>query len=615
MCGIGGYFLRQGARAPAGIIDKLQGALAHRGPDAAGRYVDDDAGLVHTRLSIVDPAGGDQPFVRKNRAGQRRVLVANGEIYNHTELRRARCAGIDFASDSDCEIIAALIGAFGHEAVRELRGMYAFALYSPESREAVLARDPFGIKPLYYHESVDGVFFASEPAALRAAGLGRATRDDVDSRLHAASIIDRQFARDDIEAFAGIRRLGPGETLVVRDGRIALRHFDRPLEAVKPGDSQADTRQFGLALRESVEAHLMADVPLGLFFSGGVDSASILSCMAGIGAQGGTPGGPGGGTGRLLAYHVRFDRAGDDPGPEAELARALASDAGAEFVDVPYAKADFLANAGRAALCVDDAIADYAVLPTLHLAARAARDVKVVLSGEGGDEFFAGYGRYRAGLRPFGAKFPTRPGPAMRAGIFRREVGETMRRHMEAMSAGMPGLLARLVDRGGALDRLQRHDIADWLPNNLLVKLDRCLMRHGVEGRTPYIDRKLSGYGLGLGADARIRGRAGKWLVKSWLERNMPAARPFAPKRGFTVPVGRWIAEEADRLAPLVAAQPGIGAVIDTSTVPHLFQAAGGRGGLLAWRVLMYAVWHQVHHVGVDAGQPVDQILAARQPG
>ena len=596
MCGIGGYFLRPGRTAPEGTLDRIQAALAHRGPDGSGRYTDRLAGLVHTRLSIVDLANGAQPFIAPDEDGGK-VLIANGEIYNHSALRHSHCQGYRFTSASDCETMLALWARHGTESLFRLRGMYAAALYDPTGGEAVLLRDPFGIKPLYISETEDGVFFASEQAALRAAGIGVCDPDP----LHAACIIDRQFAPDDLPAFAGIRRLAPGEIVVIRDGRIAESRRDTPLDSAVAGEI-SDPSAFQSHLHDSVDAHLMADVPLGLFFSGGVDSTAILAAMSDLRRRDGS-------AAPILTYTVRFDRGSDD---ETMVARGIATDEGAEFVDVPYGKADFLMDAGLAALACDDAAADYAILPTLHLARRAAEDVKVALSGEGGDEFFAGYGRYRAGLRTIGAKFPIRPGAAIRNSVLHGNLISQLMARYRSGATRMPGLITRLTDRDAALAALQRHDIDDWLPNDLLIKLDRCLMRHGLEGRTPFVDRMMSVYGFRLAHKAKIGSRGGKHIVKSWLETRLPASRPFARKRGFTVPVGDWIAEEAAQLAPLVAAQPGVETVMTPDQAQTVIRNAGGRGGLLAWRVLFYALWHQVHVCGIDPHQPLAEILAAR---
>ena len=611
MCGIGGYFLRPGSAAPAAALDRMEAALAHRGPDGSGRFTDSHVGFIHTRLSIVDLAKGAQPFIAPVGEGGA-VLIANGEIYNHAALRQSHCGGYDFGSGSDCETMLALWSRHGTAALQQLRGMYAAALYDPGSGEGLLIRDPFGIKPLYICETADGLFFASEIAALRATGLAETAPDRAapdraaPDPLHAGCIIDRQYAPDDLPAFPAIRRVAPGEMLVIRDGRIAEAMTDAPLETSLIDPAALTTAGFATQLHDSVEAHLMADVPLGLFFSGGVDSTAILAALADLRSRDG-------GSEPILTYTVRFDRGADD---ETALAASLAASEGADFVDVPYGKADFLADAGLAALACDDAVADYAILPTLHLARRAARDVKVVLSGEGGDEFFAGYGRYRAGLRAIGAKFPTRPGPALRAGLFGDDVTRRLTARYERAGAAMPGVLQRLANRPGALAALQRHDIDDWLPNDLLIKLDRCLMRHGLEGRTPFIDRQLSPFGFHLPVAAKIGRGGGKHLVKSWLAERLPACRPFARKRGFTVPVGGWIAEESRTLAPLVAAQEGVAGLISAGAARAVIDSAdgrgNGRGGLLAWRLLFYALWHQIHCRGVDAEQPVAEILAAR---
>ena len=602
MCGIGGYFLKPGQTIAAGLLDKIETSMAHRGPDGSGRFIDENVGFIHTRLSIIDVAGGAQPFVNKDE-GATKVGMVNGEIYNHAALRRDLASDHAFQSQSDCETLFAIWSRYGPEIVTRLRGMYAAAMYDSMRHEGILVRDPFGIKPLYYCEDSRGLFFASEPAALRAIGISSQTPD----RLHAACIIDRQYAPNDLPAFPTIKRVVPGETLVIRHGEIVARHRDTPLERLPDADSQRDmsptTAAFAAHLHDSVSAHLMSDVPLGLFFSGGVDSSAILASMANLRQSNGSSA-----SDPLMTYTVRFDRGSDD---ETGQAAALAAAAGADFVDVPYGKADFWRDAGMAALACDDAVADYAILPTLHLARRAANDVKVVLSGEGGDEFFAGYGRYRAGMRRIGAKFPTRPGAALAGGILPSDLAQRLRNLYKQADSHMPGLQDRWFNRTAALNNLQQHDIDDWLPNDLLIKLDRCLMRHGVEGRTPFVDRHMSHYGFQLPPHAKIGKAGGKHLVKQWVNDVMPAAQPFAKKRGFTVPVGAWIADDAQILAPLVAAQPGISALLGANDVHSIFHSANGRGGLLAWRILFYALWHQIHYCGVAADQPLDAVLAS----
>jgi asparagine synthase (glutamine-hydrolysing) len=243
---------------------------------------------------------------------------------------------------------------------------------------------------------------------------------------------------------------------------------------------------------------------------------------------------------------------------------------------------------------MDDPAADYAIIPTWFLAREArAQGIKVVLSGEGGDEIFGGYGRYRAARRPWWLG-----GKAMRAhGAFDRL--DVLR---EAPRRWRDGIAAAEAAPAGARTRLmaaQAVDIADWLPNDLLTKLDRCLMAHGVEGRTPFLDPGIAAAGFRLPDALKIRDGMGKWILRQWLARHFPAARPFAPKRGFTVPVGAWIAEEGERLGALVAANAGVASVARPDRVRALFRAAGSkREGFAAWILLFLALWHRRHVEG-----------------
>ncbi len=256
--------------------------------------------------------------------------------------------------------------------------------------------------------------------------------------------------------------------------------------------------------------------------------------------------------------------------------------------------------------CMDDPAADYAIIPTWFLARRARQDVKVVLSGEGGDEIFAGYGRYRSAMRPW-----WQGGRVMRArGTFDkldllRETPLTWRDGLAAAeaSAAQPGRTRLAI--------AQATDIADWLPHDLLLKLDRCLMAHGVEGRTPFLDAELAAVGFSLPDALKVRSGRGKYLLRRWLERAMPAAQPFAPKQGFTVPIGAWIAEQGARLGPLVAASPGVAEIARPDRVAALFRnTAGKREGHAAWTLLFYALWHRAHVQGQPSSGDVFECLS-----
>ena len=256
--------------------------------------------------------------------------------------------------------------------------------------------------------------------------------------------------------------------------------------------------------------------------------------------------------------------------------------------------------------CMDDPAADYAIIPNWFLARRARQDVKVVLCGEGGDEIFAGYGRYRSAMRPW-----WRGGRVMRArGTFDKL--DVLRTRPLNWRDGLVAAESQAALPGRSrLAVAQATDVADWLPHDLLLKLDRCLMAHGVEGRTPFLDPEVALAGFRLPDGLKVRDGRGKYLLRRWLEGAMPAARPFAPKQGFTVPIGTWIAAQGARLGPLVARQPGVSEIAEPGRVAALFrQADGKREGQAAWALLFYALWHRAHVLGEAPAGDVWETLA-----
>ncbi len=587
MCGIAGLALAPGAAPPdPATLSMLAAALAHRGPDGVGHSVVGRTALVHTRLAIIDVAGGDQPLFAGAAA-----LVANGEIYNYRELREGLPA-VRFATGSDCEPPLHLWLRDGPAYAAALRGMFAIAIHERVQRSVTLTRDPFGIKPLYIAQVEGGLAFASEPQALLAAGLvKRAIRPAAREEL-----LQMQFTTGADTIFPGIQRVLPGETLRVANGHVLERSRVAALpeggpEAISEDDALARLDQ---ALERSVDLHQRSDVPYGMFLSGGVDSAAVLTLMARLNSQ------------PVLAYTAGFDVPGaaDERVQAAEIARA----AGAHHETIEITEAMAWRHLPEIVAAMDDPAADYAIIPNWFLARRARQDVKVVLCGEGGDEIFAGYGRYRSAMRPW-----WQGGRVMRArGTFDKL--DVLRLHPAGwrdglaaaeVQAGLPGRTRLAV--------AQATDIADWLPHDLLLKLDRCLMAHGVEGRTPLLDPEVAAAGFRLPDGLKVRQGRGKWLLRRWLERHMPAAKPFAPKQGFTVPVGAWIAGQGARLGPLVAAQPGIAEIADPGRVAALFRHAAGRHeGFAAWTLLFYALWHRTHALGLPPAGDVFETLASR---
>jgi asparagine synthase (glutamine-hydrolysing) len=515
-------------------------------------------------------------------------LVANGEIYNYRELR-GELVGVTFATDSDCEPPLHLWLRDGPAYAQHLRGMYAIAIHERAARTVTLSRDPFGIKPLYLAQTRGGLAFASEPQALLNSGL-------VPRELRGAArdeLLQLQFTTGAETIFHGIQRVMPGETLICGDGRVIERHR---ISALPEGPAEEISEEVALkrldkALMTSVDLHQRSDVPYGMFLSGGIDSAALLAMMARLN---GAP---------VLAYTAGFAAPG--AADEREAAAAIAVSVGAHHETIEITEAMVWRHLPEIVACMDDPAADYAIIPTWFLARRAREDVKVVLSGEGGDEMLAGYGRYRSAMRPW-----WQGGKLMRGrGCFDRV--DVLRARPLAWRDGVAASEAQAARSGRSrLAVAQATDIADWLPHDLLLKLDRCLMAHGVEGRTPYLDRGLADTVFRLPDALKVRDRRGKWLLRRWLAHNCPAARPFAPKQGFTVPIGTWIAEQGARLGRMVAAQPGIEEIADPGRVVALFRASGGRHeGIAAWSLLFYALWHRTHIRGLAPAGDVFETL------
>jgi asparagine synthase (glutamine-hydrolysing) len=585
MCGIAGLMTRDGATPDVSMLDRFARALGHRGPDGEGKYLVDPVAMVQTRLAIIDLKTGDQPFYESGGA----TLIANAEIYNFLELR-SELTGVNFTSASDCEPPLHLYRRDGLDFVNALRGMYAIAIHDPAESRLVLTRDPFGIKPLYYVETPDVFAFASEPHALIDAGL---TAPVLNERRR-DEVLNLQFTCGRETIFQGINRVLPGETLVVRGGHIVER---RRRPALPSGAPRQQTREDALgsldaALENSVMMHQRSDVPYGLFLSGGIDSSALLALMSRLND---TP---------VRAFTAGFGGAAVND--ERDHARMLAQSVGAEFHGVDFTEKDFWSLLPRIAASIDDPAADYAILPTWKLASVAAEELKVVLCGEGGDELFGGYGRYRSALRPWWLG-----GRTMRA----RGVLDGLQ-VLRTESAGWRDEFAAAETMASTPDRTrlqiaQATDMADWLPNDLLTKLDRCLMAHGLEGRTPFLDSQIAEAAFLLPDNLKIHKRQGKWLLRTWLDRVMPKAKPFSKKRGFTVPVGEWMNRRGAKLGELVAKSPAIRDICAPGEVQKLYSSEQKRPRLAGWNLLFYALWHRRHIEGLAPEGGVFDTLSA----
>jgi asparagine synthase (glutamine-hydrolysing) len=578
MCGIAGVIGGEPAAAEAQARAMIE-RLAHRGPDGIRVRLAGPATLAHARLSIIDLECGWQPLTA---AGA--TVIGNGEIYNYRELIAEHGLEGRLTTGSDFEPLLHLYAREGAKAFTRLRGMYAFCLVGGDGR-TWLVRDPFGIKPLYVAERGDCVAFASEPQALapRAAPSPDAAAD-----LLALGYLPG--AED--SAWPGVRRLPPGAVLEVEPspaprGRGTAGTAVERARTAGERDETALLARLDRVLEDSVAVHQRSDVPYGLFLSGGIDSAAVATLMSRLNSR------------PVTAYTCGFDapNAHDERIAAERVARALNLD----WRETTFGEADFWRLLPEVAGALDDPTSDYATLPTYKLAEAARGTLTVILTGEGGDELFGGYGRYRRALRP--RWLGGRPAEPQVDAPWLRDGGQGALVRWRRAAAGAGGAdLARLTP----LQRAQAADIAAWLPNDLLLKLDRCLMAHGLEGRTPFLDREVAAFAFHLPDRFKVRGRYGKWLLRRWLERACPAAEPWARKKGFTVPVADWIAPRAKALGPWIAANPGVRAVAEPEAVRALF--ADPKGARHWWPLLFYAVWWNLHVEGApraDAAPPL----------
>ena len=561
MCAIAGQ-LGSNIASAAPMIQ----ALTHRGPDGVRLEQVAGAALAHARLSIIDLEGGWQPL---HAAGS--TVIGNGEIYNYLELAEEHQLKGVLATGSDFEPLLHLYAKEGEKAFERLRGMYAFCLIGADGR-AWLARDPFGIKPLYIMQHAGGLAFASEPRAFFKAGLMQTVLDDEAAR----ELLAFNYTLGARTVFHGLRRLAPGEVIEVTGGRIVAnqRKLALPMRgADKSGDEVALIRQLDAVLEDSVRVHQRSDVPYGLFLSGGIDSASIATLMARLNQR------------PVTAYTCGFDAAGakDERAQAERVAKALNLD----WRETSFGEADFWRIVPQVAWALDDPTADYATLPTYKLAEAAKGSLTVVLTGEGGDELFAGYGRYRRALRPgwLGGR-PAEPRGADAAALARWRT--------EAQPP--PGLTP--------LQQAQWADVATWLPNDLLLKLDRCLMAHGLEGRTPFLDPQVAAFAFPLPDRFKVQGRYGKWLLRKWLEGVCPAAEPWARKQGFTVPVEAWIAPRATDIAARLGQVEAVRRV-----KPDAAAAFTSAGEGVRWPLLFFAVWSRIPLEGASPAEALASVV------
>lgn len=575
MCGIAGVLAEAGEAAPSAA--PLIQEIAHRGPN--GIRTEDGPGwsIGHARLSIIDLEGGWQPL---QAAGS--TIIGNGEIYNYLELAEEFQLKGRLATGSDFEPLLHIYAQEGEKAFERLRGMYAFCLIGCDGR-TWLVRDQFGIKPLYVRDEGETLAFASEPRALAARATQPAAVGD--------QLLALNYSVEQATAFAGVNRIYPGAQLLVRGDTgtddsqplfRAIPHFN-PTRGV-----EADLlTRLDAVLEDSVKVHQRSDVPYGLFLSGGIDSATIATLMSRLNER------------PVVAFTCGFDapEARDERGAAERVAKALNLD----WRETTFGEDDFWRIAPKVAWAMDDPTADYAILPTFKLAEAARKDLTVVLSGEGGDELFGGYGRYRRALRP--KWLGGRPAAPQVDAPFLADGGAEalLCWHEEAATSYPPSSLT-------PLQRAQWNDIVTWLPNDLLLKLDRCLMANGLEGRTPFLDKEVAGFAFNLPDRMKVRGKFGKYLLRKWLERHCPAADPWGRKKGFTVPVAAWIAPRAGDLGPRIAKVGAVANACKPGAVEAIFRDEAQAHN--RWPLLFFALWSLIHVEGAEPAAALASLLS-----
>jgi asparagine synthase (glutamine-hydrolysing) len=559
MCGITGY-LCDDPRARA-ALPAMTAALAHRGPDADGFHFDGPVGLGHRRLSVIDLAGSRQPLVSADGAI---ALVFNGEIYNFRELRdELRSMGHAFATNGDGEVLIHGWKAWGPRMLDRISGMFAFALWDRGRRELFLARDHIGVKPLYYAWHRGAFAFGSELKALRPfPGLPHAL--DLDAL---ALYLECQYIPAPMSVYRDIRKLPAGHWLSVKDGALTSGVFWRPAYTPKHDLAEAAAiEQLDAELSRSVESMLVADVPLGAFVSGGVDSGVVAALATRI-------------SGRALdTFNLGFT--GSGVGSEHEEAAAVARHIGSRHHCLMLSPSEVLPALERWVDVFDEPFGDQAALPTMLLAQFARREVTVVLTGEGADEVFGGYSNYvkrvkeerytRAlGARgsPFPALFRRLPPRLGRDRILKAAMEPRSRRYATipnifdsllrseyftpAFAAAAHACIADSAevfhdecDSPSYLDCLLNVDARLWLPDDLLAKVDRATMAFSLEARVPYLDHRFFGWSARLDPALKVRGVERKWILKRLAERYLPRHIVEREKQGFMMPLDRWLAHE-----------------------------------------------------------------------
>ncbi|KAA0120724.1 asparagine synthase (glutamine-hydrolyzing) [Mycolicibacterium sp. P9-22] len=624
MCGLLAYLTDPSVETSPGLVDAVSGAshlMRHRGPDEPGTWNDADIVLGFNRLSIIDIAHSHQPLRwGPPEAPERYALVFNGEIYNYLELRDALRSEHEavFHTDGDGEAIVAGYHHWGTDVLSRLRGMFAFALWDTEAGELLCARDPFGIKPLYLATGPGGTVVGSEKKCILDLAAAAGIDLDIDERAVQHYTV-LQYVPEPETLQRGIRRLESGSYARIRPGQppAVTRYFEPKFTAApfKAGAEQARYDEITAVLEDSVAKHMRADVTVGAFLSGGIDSTAIAAL-----AMRHNP--------RLITFTTGFEREGFS---EVDVAAESAKAIGARHVTKVVSAAEFVAALPEIVWYLDEPVADPALVPLFFIAREARKHVKVVLSGEGADELFGGYTIYREPLslkafdylpkpvrRSLGkASQPLPDGMRGKSLLHRGSLTLQERYYGNARSfsdaqlrAVLPGfrpdwthtdVTAPLYATSEGWDpvaRMQHVDLFTWLRGDILVKADKMTMANSLELRVPFLDPEVFAVASRLPYDQKITRTTTKYALRRALEPIVPAHVLNRPKLGFPVPIRHWLkAGELLDWAHATVTASQAGDLIDLNAVRAMLdehRAGESDHSRRLWTVLIFMLWHAI---------------------
>jgi asparagine synthase (glutamine-hydrolysing) len=616
MCGILAYYQKTNAQSIAReTFDAMLAELSSRGPDDRSVFIHDAVGLGHTRLSIIDLVTGSQPLFNEN---QDVACILNGEIYNFIELREKLIArGHTFKSTSDTEVIVHLYEETGEETFSQLDGMFAVVIYDLRRNFLLVARDRLGEKPVYYHDSPELFLCGSElKALLKYPKLSR----EIDPEA-LASYLQSLYVPAPLSIFRSVKKLEPGHFMKLgRDG-LQIRSFWSPDIQVNESLSEAEAIE-GLRerLSESLRNRLVADVPLGVFLSGGIDSSAVVALMARHAPT------------RIKTFSVGF---GTELS-ELPFARRVADKYDTDHTEI-VVESKLSDQVPRVAAYYDEPFADTSSVPTYVISREARKHVKVVLTGDGGDELFAGYESYigqkyysrsrlmsglarlvdSAASRTLGRTLLDGCYPFPRNGgaygrwleekrfFDRQQICALMNRDLRPEAHFSSGASRLSIAGGDPLSAAFQHDINFYLPDDLLKKVDMASMAHGLECRAPFLDHRLVEFALSIPPRLKLRNNVSKYLLRKAMEPDLPEGIAWREKQGFGAPIAGWLSRE---LKPLVNDALGdrarVHEVLDRSALLEILrescngaETADWRRPFRLWIVLMLELWMRTYAI------------------